>query len=75
MWLPIHYLTKIGQVTVKDDLIVNMTMKIGPTIIIDVNEEVLEDNFPLGSATTDFQSELTSLESGNDANVVFCDGS
>jgi len=64
-----------GQVTVKDDLIVNMTMKIGPTIIIDVDEEVLEDNFPLGSATTDFQSELTNLESGNDANVVFCDGS
>ena len=58
----------------KNDLIVNMTMKLGPTIIIDADNEVAEDNFPLGKATTDFENELKSLESGNDANVVLCNG-
>ena len=59
-----------GGIGTNDDLNVHVYMRLGPTITINRTEE----NFPIGKATSDFETELKQLEIDGTGNEVFCNG-
>ena len=59
-----------GEIGTNDEMIINMYMRLGPTVIINRTEE----NFPIGKATSDLETELKQLEIGGDGQQVFCNG-
>ena len=65
-----HFLL-IGKLDLPSEgLQIELTMNLAPQIKI----ERTEKNFPIGKATTDFESQLKRMQAANDGKEVFCNG-
>ena len=66
-----NYFLSIGKLDLPSEgLQIELTLNLAPQIKI----ERTEKNFPIGKATTDFESQLKRMQAANDGKEVFCNG-